>query len=54
LNKDTNGDILLEDDTDDEDFDPHEDDWVQPMKNIATKELGQMLINQWLKKSLRK
>ena len=51
----------MEDDTDDEDFDSQEelllleeDDWVQPIKPIATRKLGQLLFNQWWKKSWRK
>ena len=43
LNIDANGDIILEDDTYDEDFDSQEelllleeDNWVQPIKPIAT------------------
>ena len=61
LNIDANGDIILEDDTDDEDFDSQEelllleeDDWVQPIKPIATRRTRATVIQPMVEEILEK
>jgi hypothetical protein len=58
---DANGDIILEDDTDDEDFDSQEelllleeDDWVQPIKPIATRRTRATVIQPMVEEILEK